>query len=197
MPRDFLKRHLPSPDALRRRKGLAMFRGRMSDPELWHLTRRSVSAAIGVGLFLSMVPLPGQMPLAAVLALLSLQSARGHCGGLCRQPMPAVYLFAYELGALLSTPPPATPFEFTVTWLSQRAGETATFLGCFIRVTRAPQGSSAPSCSGAGTCSSAGKSGACSGACGSASPRGDGPPERGMLDAVNPQLWTPPCDRSS
>jgi len=46
-----------------------MFRGRMSDPELWHLTRRSVSAAIGVGLFLSMVPLPGQMPLAAVLAL--------------------------------------------------------------------------------------------------------------------------------
>ena len=39
--------------------------------------------------------------------------------------MPAVYLFAYELGALLlSIPPPATPFEFTVTWLSQRAGKS-------------------------------------------------------------------------
>ncbi|NBQ11974.1 MAG: DUF2062 domain-containing protein [Gammaproteobacteria bacterium] len=138
MPRDFLKRHLPSPDALRRRKGLAMFRGRMSDPELWHLTRRSVSAAIGVGLFLSMVPLPGQMPLAAVLALryrFNLPVVIAAVFVTNPLTMPAIYLFAYELGALLlNTPPPATPFEFTVAWLSQRVGEIwqPLALGCLI-----------------------------------------------------------------
>ena len=48
--------------------------------------------------------------------------------------MPAVYLFAYELGPSRKYSAPATPFEFTVTWLSQRAGEIwqPLALGCFI-----------------------------------------------------------------
>ncbi|MEY3042455.1 MAG: hypothetical protein RLZZ174_1537 [Pseudomonadota bacterium] len=138
MPRDFLKRHLPSPEALRRRKGLAIFRGRMSDPELWHLTRRSVSAAIGVGLFLAMLPMPGQMPVAALLALhyrFNLPVALAAVFVTNPLTMPAIYLFAYELGAyLLQTPAPATAFEFTFSWLSQRAEEIwqPLLLGCLL-----------------------------------------------------------------
>ena len=40
------------------------------DPNLWHMNRRSVSGAFAVGLFLAFMPVPGQMVLAALLAVL-------------------------------------------------------------------------------------------------------------------------------
>jgi Uncharacterized protein conserved in bacteria len=87
----------------------------MSDPELWHLTRRSVSTAIGVGLFLAMLPMPGQMPVAVILALryrFNLPVALAAVFVTNPLTMAAIYLFAYEVGAfLLQTPAPATAFE--------------------------------------------------------------------------------------
>jgi uncharacterized protein (DUF2062 family) len=78
------------------------------------------------------------MPLAAVLALryrFNLPVVIAAVFVTNPLTMPAIYLFAYELGALLlNTPPPATPFEFTVAWLSQRVGEIwqPLALGCLI-----------------------------------------------------------------
>ncbi len=52
-----------NPDALRR-----WARNTFAQPMVWHLNRRSVAGGVAVGLFVSWIPIPLQMLLAAVLA---------------------------------------------------------------------------------------------------------------------------------
>ena len=42
----------------------------LHNPNLWHLNRRSVSLAVAIGVFLSFVPFPSQMVLAAGVSIL-------------------------------------------------------------------------------------------------------------------------------
>jgi uncharacterized protein (DUF2062 family) len=76
-----LKRHLPDASTLRRTlyhqiggadREPNVFRRWVRDtiaqPMVWHLNRRSVAGGVAVGLFVSWVPLPMQMLLAAVLS---------------------------------------------------------------------------------------------------------------------------------
>lgn len=70
MPRSFFRHYLPGPRRLRAHRSLRLGLGALlHDPDLWHLNRRSVSGAVGVGLFVAWMPLPGQMLLAGLLAL--------------------------------------------------------------------------------------------------------------------------------
>ncbi len=69
MLRKYLRLHLPHPSNapdhwLFRRLGK-----RLHHPCLWHLNRRSVSGATGLGLFVAFLPVPFQMVLAALGAL--------------------------------------------------------------------------------------------------------------------------------
>lgn len=118
MPREFLRRYLPSADHLRRQRGLGMLGKKIFDPELWHLNRPSVSAAFAVGLFIAWLPIPAQMLVAGALAIVLR----------CNLPisvalvwvsnpitMPAMLLFAYQIGALLLGAP-AEFASFTVSW---------------------------------------------------------------------------------
>lgn len=68
MPRKLIKGLLPDSATLRRHPHLARFGARLHDPNLWHLNRRAISGAVAVGLFCALLPLPGQMLIAALLA---------------------------------------------------------------------------------------------------------------------------------
>lgn len=71
MPKKFFRRYLPSRSDLRERTSLRVALGDLlHDPNIWHLNRRSVSGGFAIGLFVAWVPLPIQMPLAGLAALL-------------------------------------------------------------------------------------------------------------------------------
>lgn len=69
MPRKFLRRYLPPPSSLKEHWLLGRLGARLHHPRLWHLNRRSVSGATGVGLFVAFLPVPFQFVLAGIGAL--------------------------------------------------------------------------------------------------------------------------------
>jgi len=99
----------------------------LHDPELWHLHRRSVAGATFIGLFTAFVPLPFQMLIAAVLAVISR----------CNLPisvalvwitnpitMTPMFYFAYRLGAwLLDRRIEVGTIQLNWEWLSTHVGE--------------------------------------------------------------------------
>jgi len=71
MPKKFFRRYLPNRSAIKEQTSLRLALGDLlHDPNIWHLNRRSVSGAFAIGLFLAWIPLPIQMPVAGLLALL-------------------------------------------------------------------------------------------------------------------------------
>lgn len=71
MPKNFFRRYLPNLAELREQHSLRYALGNLlHDPNVWHLNRRSVSGGFAVGLFVAWLPLPIQMIVAALLALL-------------------------------------------------------------------------------------------------------------------------------
>lgn len=69
MARNFLKRFIPTPETIKNNPALRLFEKFLHDPNLFHLNRHSVSVAFFWGLFIAILPVPGQMPLAALAAL--------------------------------------------------------------------------------------------------------------------------------
>lgn len=68
MPRRFFRKYLPDAEAVRSHR-LMRSLGWLHHPNLWHLNRRSVSRAVGIGLFSGLVPGPLQMLAAILLAV--------------------------------------------------------------------------------------------------------------------------------
>ena len=109
--------------------GLKRFGNLLERRELWHISRIPISRATAIGLFCSMIPLPGQMFVAVFLAIrLSANVPLSFMLIFITNPitMPIAYLGAYLLGStLLGTP------ELDVTavdWLNPLSAE---FLGIF------------------------------------------------------------------
>ncbi len=70
MPRKYFRKLLPTPETLMRtRLGRFLLGGRLHNPGLWHLHRRSVASGVALGLFCGLVPGPLQMISAALLAI--------------------------------------------------------------------------------------------------------------------------------
>ena len=69
MARKLLKRFFPSPSEIKEHKALHFLGDLLHDPNLFHLNRHSVSVAFFWGLFVAMLPIPGQMAVAAAAAL--------------------------------------------------------------------------------------------------------------------------------
>ncbi len=70
MPKKQLKRWLPTPEQLRQNRVVQLFAPFLADPRLWHMNRGSMVRAVYVGVIFAFFPLPGQMPLALIGALL-------------------------------------------------------------------------------------------------------------------------------
>jgi uncharacterized protein len=127
MPKNFLRRHLPTPAVMRTHRALRPVSRWLNDPELWHLHRRSVAGATFIGLFCAFQPVPFQMLIAAVLAVLSR----------CNLPisvvlvwitnpitMTPIFYFAYRLGAwLLDRRIEVATIRMNWEWLSTHIGE--------------------------------------------------------------------------
>lgn len=70
MPKQQLKKWLPSPEMLKEHRLLRCFAPWFADPRLWHFNRRSLERAVVVGVIAAFVPLPAQMFLAVLFAFL-------------------------------------------------------------------------------------------------------------------------------
>lgn len=138
MAKKFLKRFLPHPEKIKKNPHLKIFGKWLHDPNLWHLTRHSVTKAVAIGLFVSFIPLPGHMLTAAFLAIflhanLPLSVALVWVSNPFTIP-PMLYL-GYRVGiAVLHRPAGHFHFEPTLTWLMQEINTVGVplLVGCLI-----------------------------------------------------------------
>lgn len=138
MPRKIFKRFLPTPESIRNRKSLQWLGTWLHDPNIWHLTRYSVSKAFFIGLFLAFMPIPSQMAVAALVAVLARANLAISVALVwITNPitMPPVFYLAYRVGCtVLAVPHGHFQFELSWDWLS--SGLLAIWqpflLGCLI-----------------------------------------------------------------
>ena len=138
MPRRIIKRFLPDHDKIRDHKHLKILGSLLHDPNLLHLNRRSVSGAFAVGLFMAWVPVPFQMVLSALTAIVTrVNMPISVVLVWITNPltMPPMFYFAYKIGAwTLRLPPREIHFELSMEWLGQslHAIWQPFLLGCLI-----------------------------------------------------------------
>lgn len=111
---------------------------RLQEPGLWHINRKSCSGAVALGVFCAFMPIPFQMLVAAVGAIILRYNI------LIAVPLvwisnpvtiPPIFYFCYLVGArLLETHPGAFTFEPTLDWLLVEFLEIwqPFLLGCFV-----------------------------------------------------------------
>lgn len=123
MPRKFLKRIMPDNSKMREHPHLRKFGQRLAEPRLWHTNRRSVAGAVALGLFVGFMPIPGQMFVAAALAILfrvNLPVASMFVWITNPLTMAPIFFYAYKLGAwVLNEPMAPIGFSLSWEWLSQ------------------------------------------------------------------------------
>ncbi len=110
----------------------------MHPADLWHINRRSASGAVALGLFVAWVPVPFQMllsALGAVVARVNLPIAVAMVWVTNPITMPPLFWFAYELGLQLLRRPglhlESTP---TLGWFAEAFGQIwqPFLLGCLV-----------------------------------------------------------------
>lgn len=124
MPKKIIKRYIPDHKTIREHKHLRILGPLLEDPNLLHLNRRSVSGAFSVGLFIAFVPVPFQMLLAAIAAIIArvnLPISVALVWVSNPLTMPPLFYFAYKLGAwVLGMPELDFDFELSFHWLEER-----------------------------------------------------------------------------
>lgn len=124
MPRQFLKRHLPRAHEIRDRPQLRLLGRLLQDPFLLHLNRRSVAGGVAVGLFTAFIPLPLQMLIAALLAiLLRVNLILSVALVWISNPVtiPPMFYFTYVVGTwLIGAPVINSGFEPSLAWFWDR-----------------------------------------------------------------------------
>ncbi len=138
MPKKLIKRFSPKPETLKAHPHLRHFGEALQNPNLWHLNRRSAAGAVAVGLFCAWMPIPFQMLLAAIMAMIfSVNLPLSVALVWLSNPitMPPLFYGAYKLGALiLNQPLQEFNFELSFEWIMHTL-ETiapALFLGSLI-----------------------------------------------------------------
>lgn len=122
MPRKIFKKYMPDQHKLRAHPSLRWLGEHLHDPNLWHLTRKSVSRAFLVGVFCAFLPIPGQMLVAALLALLFASNLAISIGLVwLTNPftIPPIFYFTYRVGASLMDTHvrPDIAFRWDLAWL--------------------------------------------------------------------------------
>jgi len=138
MPKKLIKKFLPNPDTIMKSKVVGVFGDVLLEPSLWHINRRTCSGAVAVGLFCAFIPLPFQMFLAALCAIIFRVNI------LIAIPLvwitnpitiPPFFYFCYRVGVYaLSIQTGDFNFELSVDWLINGLVHIwqPFLLGCFL-----------------------------------------------------------------
>jgi uncharacterized protein len=118
MPRRWIKKFAPHPHALLQRWPLRVFGPRLSDPKLWTLHRRGVTAGFGAGLAICFMPLPVHLPLATLVGVtwrINIPTIIATTLLVNPLTMVPIYYCAYRVGAAV-TGAPVHRFGFRLSW---------------------------------------------------------------------------------
>ena len=140
MPRRLIKQYMPDHDKIRTHKHLQCLGTLLHHKYLWHLNRHSVAIAFAIGLFFAFVPVPFQMLLAAIGAILlhgNLPISVALVWLTNPLTMPPIFYAAYLLGARILDTPAIDAEQFsTFSWDWLLNGLSAIWqpflLGCFV-----------------------------------------------------------------
>lgn len=118
MPKKLFKRWTPDANSIRNHRHLSFLGRLLHDANLFHLNRHSVSVAFFAGLFISVLPVPGQTVLAALAAIflrcnLPLTVALTWIGN--PVTLPVLWYIAYRWGARLMGSE-ISHIDFDISW---------------------------------------------------------------------------------
>lgn len=65
----YLQKILPNTDRIANDAGLSKINRHLLNPVLWHINRRSIAKGVAIGLLIAFLPIPLQMLIAAILAV--------------------------------------------------------------------------------------------------------------------------------
>jgi uncharacterized protein len=138
MPRQLLKRITPHARALQDRWYLRAFGSHFTDPRLWTLQRRGITAAFGAGMAICFLPLPLHTPLAVLVAIvwrLNVVAVIATTWIVNPFTMVPIYYAAYRVGvAITGAEPHAFRFRFGWDWLQHGLGPVwkPFLIGCLV-----------------------------------------------------------------
>ena len=126
MTKKIIRRYMPDPEKIKNSPSLQFLGSYLLNPDLWHLNRRSAALAFFVGVFVAFIPMPFQMVVAAIIALLvrcNLPISVALVWITNPVTMPILWFFTYKFGCfLLQSPVLPHDFEMSLEWLTQEIG---------------------------------------------------------------------------
>lgn len=129
---------MPHPSRITENSMIKKLGPRLQDPGIWHINRRSVSGAIALGIFCAFIPVPFQMFLAAIGAILfrvNILIAVPTVWVSNPFTIPPIFYFCYQVGLwILGTTSREFNFELTFEWLANELSLIwqPFLLGCFV-----------------------------------------------------------------
>ncbi len=138
MPKEILKSIIPSAARVREMRSLQVLGEWVYEGNLWHINRYSASMAFFVGLFVAFMPIPGQMLVAALLAIAlrcNLPLSVGLVWVTNPVTMAGIYFLAYKVGAIIiDAPVRELAFELSFHWLTHSLAAVwkPFLLGCLV-----------------------------------------------------------------
>ena len=121
MPKKTVKKFIPSFERISALKALSLLGNRIYKQKNWYVNKSTISKAMFIGLFVAMIPIPFQMVISAVLALLfgaNLPLSIMLVWITNPITMPFFMAFEYWLGSLILNKE-VLELEFTIEWFDR------------------------------------------------------------------------------
>lgn len=115
MPKRRLKKILPTHEKVKEQKFLKIFGNFLHKREIWSLSRKRVTTGVFIGIFVAALPMPLQMVLASLLAIIfNANLPISFALIFISNPitMPPLFYFEYQIGKLIVKPENPIEFDF-------------------------------------------------------------------------------------
>jgi len=126
LPKKKLKKILPTHEKIKEQKFLKIFGSFLHKREIWSLSRKKVVAGVFIGIFVAALPMPLQMILASLLAIIfNANLPISFALIFISNPitMPPLFYLEYKIGNLILKP--ENPIEFDFNSMTENFGQIA------------------------------------------------------------------------